>query len=56
MDGVVIVLHMQKHVLMPGGCHMDRLLLDHIQWLTVILYCDMPAIGVGVEFLEAKAH
>ena len=26
------------------GSHMDRLLLDHFQWLMVILYSHMPAI------------
>ena len=38
------------------GSHMDRLMLDHFQWLVVILYDDMPAIGVGVEFLQTKAY
>ena len=35
---------------------MDGLLKDHFQWLMVILYHDMPAINVGMELLETKAH
>ena len=27
-----------------GGSHMDRLLLDHFQWLMVILYGYMPGV------------
>ena len=38
------------------GCHMDRLLLDHFQWLVVILNHDMPAINVGMELLQTKAY
>ena len=26
------------------GAHMDRLILDHFQWLMVVLYNNMPAI------------
>ena len=53
---VIVLLHMQKHVLMPGRCHMDGLLLDNFQQLMVILYCDMPAINVCMEFLKTEAH
>ena len=35
---------------------MDGLLLDHFQWLKVILYPDMPAINVGMELLQAEVH
>ena len=35
---------------------MDGLLLDHFQQLMVILFCDMPAINVGMELLETKMH
>ena len=35
---------------------MDRLMLDHFQLLVVILYNDMPAVEVGVEFLQTKAY
>ena len=31
-------------------------MLDHFQWLEVILYDDMPAIEVGVEFLQTKPY
>ena len=39
-----------------GRSHMDRLLLDHFQWLGVILCNSMPAIEVCVKLLETKAH
>ena len=35
---------------------MDALLLDHFQWLVVILYNYMPAIDVCIKLLNAKAH
>ena len=35
---------------------MDRLMLDHFQQLVIILYDDMPAIEVGVEFLQTEAY
>ena len=35
---------------------MDGLLLDHFQWLMVILYNYMPAINVGMKLLKAEAH
>ena len=35
---------------------MDRLMLDHLQQLVVVLYDDMPAIEVGMEFLQTKAY
>ena len=35
---------------------MDELLLGHFQQLVVILYNDMPAINVGMELLQTKAH
>ena len=35
---------------------MDRPLLNHFQWLVVILHYNMPAIQVGVKPLKAKAH
>ena len=35
---------------------MDGLWLYHFQWLLVILYYDMPAINVGVELVQTKAH
>ena len=35
---------------------MDRLMLDHFQWLVVILYCDIPAIYVSMEFLQTEAY
>ena len=56
LNGVVILLHMQKYVLKLGGCHIDRLLLDHFQQIMVILYHEIPAIDVGVEPPEAEAH
>ena len=38
------------------GSHIDGLMLDHFQQLVVILYDDMPAIEVGVEFLQTEAY
>ena len=38
------------------GSHMDRLMLDHFHWIVVILYYDMPALEVGVEFLQTEAY
>ena len=35
---------------------MDGLMLDHFQQLVVILYNDMPAVEVGVEFLQTEAY
>ena len=35
---------------------MDRLVLDNFQQLVVILYNDMPATEVGVEFLQTEAY
>ena len=35
---------------------MDGLVLDHFQWLVVVLFCDMSAIYVGVEFLQTEAN
>ena len=35
---------------------MDGLMLDHFQQLVVILYDDMPAIEVGVEFIQTEAY
>ena len=35
---------------------MDGLVLDCFKWLMVILYSDMPAIDVGVEFLQTEAY
>ena len=35
---------------------MDGPLLDHSQQFMAILYGDMPAIDVGMELFEAKAH
>ena len=35
---------------------MDRLVLDHFQWLMVILNENMPPIDIGVEFLQTKAY
>ena len=56
LDSVVILLHMQNHPLKPRGSHMDGLMLDLFQWLMVVLYNNMPAIEVGVEFLQTKAY
>ena len=47
---------MQKHLLKPVGSHMDRLMLDHFQWLAVVLYDNRPAVDVGVEFLQTEAY
>ena len=57
LDSVVILLHAQKHLLKPGGgsC-MDGLMVDHFQWLMVILYDNMPAVEVGIKFLQTKAY
>ena len=35
---------------------MDGLLLGNFQQVMVILYHDMPAIKVGMELLQTKAH
>ena len=35
---------------------MDRLFLDHLQQFVVVLYCEMPAIYVSMEFMQTKAH
>ena len=35
---------------------MEGLVLDHFQWLMVILYSDMPAIYVGVELLQTEVY
>ena len=56
MNSVVILLHVQKHPVKLGGCHMDGILLDHFQWLPVILYHDMPAINEGMELLQTEAY
>ena len=53
---VVVLLHVQKHLLKPGWSHINRFMLDHFQQLVVILYNDMPAIEVGVEFLQTEAY
>ena len=55
-NGIVILLHMQKHPLKPRGSCMDRLVLDHFQQLVVILNENMPPIDIGVEFLQTKAY
>ena len=55
-NGTVICLHMQKHLLKPMGCCMDRLVLNHFQRLMVILNENMPPIDIGVEFLQTKAY
>ena len=55
LNGIFIFLHAEEHALKTGGC-MDGLLLDHFQWLMVILYGHMPAVQVCVELLKAKAH
>ena len=56
MYGIVILLHVQKHLLKPWGSHMDRLMLYHFQQLMVILNEYMPPIDIGVEFLQTKAN
>ena len=56
LNGVVILLNVEKHALKLGWGHMDLLLLDHFQWLMVILYNHMPASQVYVKLLEAKTH
>ena len=35
---------------------MDGLLLDHFQWLMVVLYHDIPAIDVGMELLQTEMY
>ena len=52
---IVTLLHVQKHLLKPWGSHMDKLILDHFQWVVVIVNEYMPPIDTGVEFLQTKA-
>ena len=35
---------------------MNGLLLDHFQQLMVVLYCGMPAVNVGMEFLQTEPY
>ena len=56
LNGVVILLHVEKHALMLGWGCMVGLFLDHFQQLMVILYNYMPAVHVCVELLKAKGH
>ena len=56
LNGVVVLLHMEKHALKSVRDCLDGLLLDHFQQLMVVLYDYMPAVQVGVELLKTKAH
>ena len=56
LDGIVILLHMQKHVLKLGWDCMDGLLLDNFKKFVVIPYGNMPAIDADMELFEAEAH
>ena len=44
LNGVVVILHMEEHVLKLGKGCMDRLLLDDFQQFMVILNGHMPAV------------
>ena len=56
LDGIVILLHVQKCPLMLGRCCMDGFMLDHFQQLVYILCHGMPAVYVGMEPLQTKAY
>ena len=44
LDGVMVLLHAEKHVLQPRGCGMDGFVLNHLQGLMVVFYDNMPAV------------
>ena len=54
--GIIILLHVEWHVLKARRGSMYVLVLHHIQGFMVFLYDNMPAIEVCVELLKAEAH